>query len=61
MKMNEVRAIAKKWNVNIRVGRTKQDMIRDIQVAEGFKPCFGTRTICDQYNCLWREDCIDEK
>ena len=61
MKMSEVRAIAKQWNVNIRVGRSKQTIIKDIQVAEGFTPCFGTRTICEQLDCLWREDCIDEE
>jgi hypothetical protein len=61
MKMNEVRAIAKRWNVNVRVGRSKRDIIREIQVAEGFTPCFGTRTICDQYHCLWRKDCIGDE
>ena len=35
MKMQEIRAIAKKWGVNIKVGRSKQDIIRDIQVKEG--------------------------
>jgi hypothetical protein len=60
MKMQEVRKIAKKWGVNIRVGRSKQDIIRDIQTMEGHKPCFGTKETCDQYHCLWREDCIKE-
>jgi len=60
MKMQEVRKIAKKWGVNIRVGRSKKDIIRDIQIMEGHKPCFGTMETCDQYHCLWREDCIKE-
>jgi hypothetical protein len=60
MKMQEIRKIAKKWNVNVRVGRTKQDIIRDIQKMEGYTPCFGTKKECDQYDCLWREDCIKD-
>ena len=43
MKMKDVREIAKKWGVNIRVGRSKQDIIQDIQVEEGFAPCFRTK------------------
>jgi len=39
MKMQEIRGIAKKWGVNIKVGRSKQDIIRDIQVKEGYSPC----------------------
>jgi hypothetical protein len=58
MKMNEVRSIAKKWDVNIRVGRSKRDIIRDIQIMEGYTPCFQTKMKCDQDDCLWREDCI---
>ncbi|MBN2569106.1 MAG: SAP domain-containing protein [Deltaproteobacteria bacterium] len=58
MKIQEVRAIAKKWGVSTRPGRTKKDIIRDIQVKEGYEPCFATRTRCEEYNCLWRDDCL---
>lgn len=58
MKMTEIREIARKWNVDVRVGRTKKDIIQDIQVREGFEPCFGTRDVCDESACLWIEDCI---
>lgn len=58
MKMQEVRNIARKWGVDIRVGRSKQNIIRDIQVAEGFTPCFRTKEYCEQKDCLWKEDCI---
>ncbi|MCX5822432.1 MAG: hypothetical protein NTY86_02705 [Deltaproteobacteria bacterium] len=34
MKMQEIRAIAKKWGVNIKVGRSKQDIIKDIQLRK---------------------------
>lgn len=60
MKMQDVRKIAKKWGVNISVGRSKQDIIRGIQAEEGFAPCFKTKEECDQHDCLWREDCIEE-
>ena len=34
MKMQEIRVIAKKMGVNIKVGRSKNEIIRDIQVRE---------------------------
>jgi hypothetical protein len=58
MKIQEVRKIAKQWGANARVGRSKKDIIREIQTKEGYSPCFGTREECDETNCLWREDCI---
>ncbi len=60
MKMQEVRNIARKWEVDVRVGRSKRNIIRDIQVKEGFAPCFGTKEYCEQKDCLWRDDCIKE-
>jgi len=58
MKMAEVKEIARKWDVSIRVGRTKESIIKDIQVKEGFTPCFRTRDVCDEVDCLWRADCL---
>jgi hypothetical protein len=57
MKMQEVRAIARKWGVDARIGRTKQAVIRDIQKKEGYSPCYQTKDACEQV-CLWKEDCI---
>jgi len=57
MKMQEIRAIAKKWGVNIKVGRSKQDIIRDIQVKEGCSPCYRTKGECEN-DCLWKPDCL---
>jgi hypothetical protein len=57
MKMQEVRIIAKQWMVDTRIGRSKQDIIRDIQIKEGYTPCFGTRSECDE-DCLWKPDCL---
>jgi hypothetical protein len=60
MKMQEVRSIAKQWDVDIRVGRSKQDIIRDIQVKEGYSPCYRTKTECES-DCLWKGDCLSRK
>ena len=57
MKMQEVRVIARKWGVDIRVGRTKQDIIRDIQIREGYSPCYRTKDACVEA-CLWKTDCL---
>jgi hypothetical protein len=57
MKMQEIRGIAKKWGVNIKVGRSKQDIIRDIQVKEGCSPCYRTKDECEK-DCLWKQDCL---
>ncbi|MEN6318555.1 MAG: hypothetical protein ABFD82_07335 [Syntrophaceae bacterium] len=60
MKIREVREIAKAWNVNIGVGRTKQDIIRDIQIREGYSPCYRTKETCEN-DCLWKKDCTNHK
>jgi hypothetical protein len=58
MKIQEIRKIAKPWGINTRIGRSKQDMIRDIQVREGYSPCFRTKEDCE-YDCLWKTDCLN--
>lgn len=60
MKIQQVREIAKSWGVNTGVGRSKQDMIRDIQVKEGYSPCYKTKESCEN-NCLWKKDCLNMK
>ncbi len=60
MKMSEVKEIAKCWGIDIRVGRSKQDIIRDIQIKEGYSPCYRTRDECES-DCLWRTDCLGKK
>jgi len=60
MKMQQVREIARKWGVDIRVGRSKQDIIRDIQIREGYSPCYRTKVACGQ-DCLWKPDCLPVK
>lgn len=60
MKIQEVRQIAKSWGIDARVGRSKQDMIRDIQIKEGYSPCFGTKETCEN-DCLWKKDCTSKR
>lgn len=60
MKLQEVRQIAKRWGIDTKTGRTKQDIIRDIQLSEGYDPCFGTRNECEN-DCIWKKDCIGLK
>jgi hypothetical protein len=57
MKIQEIREIARKWNVNVRIGRSKEDIIRDIQIREGYSPCFHTKEECES-DCLWKSDCL---
>jgi hypothetical protein len=57
MKMQEIRVIARQWGVNARIGRSKQEIVREIQIREGFSPCFRTKESCDG-DCLWKSDCL---
>ena len=59
MKIGRIRTIARSYGVN--PGRQgKRELIREIQRQEGNFDCFATAYdgICDQYHCLWREDCF---
>lgn len=60
MKMQEIRNIAKERGLKVSSRINKTELIRSIQRAEGNEDCFGTEhvKICDQTNCLWREDCL---
>jgi len=60
MKIQEIREIAKTWGVNARIGRSKKDIIREIQVKEGYSPCFKTRETCES-DCMWKADCLGKK
>ncbi len=58
MRLNEVKQHALSKGV-LPLG-SKIDIIRAIQVAEGYQPCFGTRRVaeCPEETCLWRLDCL---
>ena len=39
----------------------KDDLILAIQKAEGNFPCFKSATsMCDQWTCLWRDECLSK-
>lgn len=59
MNIKKVREIVKKKGVNIKVGRKKEDMIRDYQMIEGYSPCFHRKDSCAE-DCLWKEDCLND-
>ena len=60
MKMQEVRERAKVLGIKNTFGLSKAELIRRIQKAEGNFDCFGTATAyCDQYQCCFREDCLE--
>jgi hypothetical protein len=60
MKMKEIRKLAAYWGVDAKIGRSKKDVIRDIQIKEGYSPCFGTKEACEN-DCLWKADCLNAK
>ena len=60
MKMQEVRQMAKKMGINS-FGKTKTDLIREIQRNEGYFDCYGTAVDrCDQLQCAFRASCLEK-
>ncbi len=60
MNLLAIREIAR--TLDLRSGkRSKTDLIKSIQSAEGNFNCFATayEGVCDQPQCRWREDCFD--
>ena len=58
MKMTEIRAMAKRLGVNS-FGKTKADLIREIQRKEGNFDCYATSNgYCDQHQCIFRSSCL---
>lgn len=60
MKMQEVKRKAKTLGINS-FGKTKVELVREIQIKEGNFPCYGTAVdYCDQYQCCFRASCLKE-
>ena len=59
MQIQAIREIAKECGLKT-TGLKKQELIKQIQIAEGNFDCFATAYdgICDQTGCLWRDDCL---
>ena len=60
MKLQEIRRIAKIWGVDASTGRTRQEIIHDIQISEGYTPCFRTKDACEN-DCCWKKDCTNNR
>jgi len=59
MKMQQVRTLAKKRGINS-FGKSKKNLILEIQRAEGNFDCFGSAIdYCDQDACCFRMLCLD--
>ena len=59
MNMQEVRLMAKKYGINS-FGKSKENIIREIQTAEGNFACFGSALdYCDQVQCCFRSICLN--
>ncbi|MBU0485675.1 MAG: SAP domain-containing protein [Proteobacteria bacterium] len=58
MKMMEVKDKAKM--LGVKSGKMKKsDLIKAIQLVEGYDACFGSNNKqCPQMECYWREDCL---
>ena len=61
MKIQEIRKIARTWGVDAKVNRRKEDIIRDIQIREGYSPCFLMKDTCNENDCLWKKDCTNNR
>jgi hypothetical protein len=58
MKVEEIKEVAK--GLGIKPGKMKKaDLIKEIQSAEGNDVCYnsGSKDVCGQEGCAWREDC----
>lgn len=61
MKMNEIRALAKSLGINS-FGKSKVELIKEIQRKQGNFDCFGTAMdYCDQLECIFRASCLSDK
>jgi len=61
MKMKEVCELAKQLGINS-FSKTKADLIREIQLAEGNFDCFGSaKDYCDQHECRFRRLCLNNR
>jgi hypothetical protein len=59
MKLEDVRTIARSHGIKPN-HLSKTGLIKTIQTEEGNFDCYGSayNGICDQQDCLWKEDCF---
>jgi len=59
MRLMEIEKKARSLGIKDTWKYSKKDLIRAIQRKEGNFDCFGTAVnYCDQFACLWRQDCL---
>ncbi|MCX7180523.1 MAG: SAP domain-containing protein [Proteobacteria bacterium] len=53
--------MAKKFHVATS-GLSKTEVLRKLQLSEGNFDCYARASggVCDQAECLWREECLHE-
>ncbi|MDR1396346.1 MAG: Rho termination factor N-terminal domain-containing protein [Desulfarculales bacterium] len=56
--MTYLKEMAKKLGVSNYSKLNKADLIHNIQIAEGYTPCYGSVTVCTQNQCLFRKACL---
>lgn len=60
MKMQEVRTMAKAMGITS-FGKSKAELIREMQRKEGNFDCYGTAVgYCDQVACCFRSSCLED-
>jgi hypothetical protein len=60
MKIQKIRIMAKEHGINS-FGKTKTNLIREIQLSEESFDCFGKATgYCDQKECCFRSLCLND-
>lgn len=57
MTVREIREKARELKVKNYVRIPKDQLIREVQKAEGNDDCYGKIADCGQLDCCWRGDC----
>lgn len=59
MTLDEIREFAKVLGIqSLHKFENKEDLIRTIQLAEGYSDCFRRIPGCAKEKCAWFDDCI---
>ena len=59
MTMDELREFAKALGIqSVHKYENKEDLVRTIQLAEGYGDCFRRIHDCTNEKCAWFDDCI---
>ncbi len=59
MTMDELREFATALGIqSVNKFENKEDLVRTIQLAEGYNDCFRRSKDCPDEKCAWYDDCI---